>query len=158
MSALRLIQGEGATWPARLGDRRVIASISGGKDSAALSLWLTEQGIEVGCWPCIYARKAEIRMLGEDDERVGLIRELEEELTERARARAAAKGEELKWERTWFQQGSGRALDELWPIDKAIAWSRTARGGRQFDMFATAPRDAGCMRWGLCETDTKEGA
>jgi len=30
----------------RIAGKRVIASISGGKDSAALSLWLTEQGIE----------------------------------------------------------------------------------------------------------------
>lgn len=30
----------------RIGDRRVIASLSTGKDSVALSLWLTEQGIE----------------------------------------------------------------------------------------------------------------
>jgi 3'-phosphoadenosine 5'-phosphosulfate sulfotransferase (PAPS reductase)/FAD synthetase len=30
----------------RLAGRRVVASVSGGKDSAALSLWLTEQGIE----------------------------------------------------------------------------------------------------------------
>lgn len=33
-------------WREHLGDRRVVASISGGKDSAALSLWLTEQGID----------------------------------------------------------------------------------------------------------------
>ena len=31
---------------ARIAGRRVVASVSGGKDSAALSLWLTEQGIE----------------------------------------------------------------------------------------------------------------
>lgn len=31
---------------AKLAGRRVVASVSGGKDSAALSLWLTEQGIE----------------------------------------------------------------------------------------------------------------
>lgn len=30
----------------KLADRRVLASISGGKDSAAMTLWLTEQGIE----------------------------------------------------------------------------------------------------------------
>ena len=30
----------------KLAGRRVVASISGGKDSAAMSLWLTEQGIE----------------------------------------------------------------------------------------------------------------
>ena len=31
---------------AKIAGRRVVASVSGGKDSAALSLWLTEQGIE----------------------------------------------------------------------------------------------------------------
>lgn len=31
---------------AKLNGRRVVASVSGGKDSAALSLWLTEQGID----------------------------------------------------------------------------------------------------------------
>src|SRR5512146_2347107 len=30
----------------RIAGRRVVASVSGGKASAALSLWLTEQGIE----------------------------------------------------------------------------------------------------------------
>lgn len=30
----------------RIAGRRVVASISGGKDSAAMSLWLTEQGID----------------------------------------------------------------------------------------------------------------
>jgi 3'-phosphoadenosine 5'-phosphosulfate sulfotransferase (PAPS reductase)/FAD synthetase len=30
----------------KLDGRHVIASVSGGKDSAAMSLWLTEQGIE----------------------------------------------------------------------------------------------------------------
>lgn len=110
----------------------------------------------VGCWPCIYARKSELRLIGLDTKRIDLIRELEEELTERARARAEAKGQVLKWERTWFAQGSGRALDELWPIDKAVAWANTSRGGRQFEMFQAAGRDQGCMRWGMCETDKED--
>src|SRR5258708_6462847 len=33
-------------WRADLRDRRVAASISGGKDSAAMGLWLMEQGID----------------------------------------------------------------------------------------------------------------
>lgn len=33
-------------WRAHLRDRRVVASISGGKDSAAMGLWLMEQGID----------------------------------------------------------------------------------------------------------------
>ena len=113
----------------------------------------------VGCWPCIYARKSEIRFLGDsDDERVALIEELEQEVTDRARERAREAGEELQWERTWFQQGSGRAKDELWPIRKAVAWSRTLRGGRvedrQLELFAKA--DEGCIRWGLCDTGSED--
>ena len=30
-----------------LAKRKVVCSISGGKDSAAMALWLTEQGVEV---------------------------------------------------------------------------------------------------------------
>ena len=66
----------------KLAGRRVIASVSGGKDSAALSLWLTEQGI--------------------DQE-----------------------------------------------------WARTGKGGKQFELFSSTDADAGCMRWGLCETSDK---
>jgi 3'-phosphoadenosine 5'-phosphosulfate sulfotransferase (PAPS reductase)/FAD synthetase len=116
--------------------------------------------IRVGCWPCIFARKSEIRFLADDDpERIALIEELEAELTDRARERAREKGEELIWERTWFQQGSGRKLVELWPIRKTVAWSRTLRGGRvedrQVELFARA--DEGCMRWGMCETSAPDG-
>jgi hypothetical protein len=110
-------------------------------------------GERFGRWPCIYARKSEIRFMAQTDPaRVELIAELEAELTERARERAASKGEELRWERTWFQQGSGRQKDQLWPIRRTVEWSRTARGGRQIELFAADPADAGCMRWGLCET------
>jgi hypothetical protein len=39
-----------------------------------------------------------------------------------------------------------------WPIDKVVDWSRTARGGRQRELFAASAADEGCMRWGMCET------
>jgi len=38
------------------------------------------------------------------------------------------------------------------PIDEVVEWSRTARGGKQFELFQATESDAGCMRWGLCET------
>jgi 3'-phosphoadenosine 5'-phosphosulfate sulfotransferase (PAPS reductase)/FAD synthetase len=67
-------------WRARLNGRRVVASISGGKDSAALGLWLLEQGIEherVFCdtdWehPDTYAY-----LRGPLTEKLGPIRELQ---------------------------------------------------------------------------------
>jgi 3'-phosphoadenosine 5'-phosphosulfate sulfotransferase (PAPS reductase)/FAD synthetase len=96
----------------------------------------------VGCWPCIYARKAELRLLGEiDPERVGQINALEIELSAAA---AAPRG--------WFQAPLGRV--GVWSIGEVIAWSRTSRGGRQFELFDAPEHERGCVRWGLCETGT----
>lgn len=44
------------------------------------------------------------------------------------------------------------------PIDEAVAWSRTAFGGKQFEMFAPTSADTGCVRWGLCDTGPVEAA
>lgn len=35
--------------------------------------------------------------------------------------------------------------------DSAAMWSRTARGGRQYELFAPET-EPGCVRWGLCES------
>lgn len=144
----------------------------------------------VGCWPCIYARKSEIRLLSDiDSSRVERIRRLEAQVQDKARQRHArdaaawaaspdpeptdvASEEHERWEAkrrrltmpfappAWFQSHA-RGADghfPMLPIDEAIRWSRTSHGGRQFEMFAAAPQDAGCMRWGLCETAPKEPA
>lgn len=127
----------------------------------------------VGCWPCIHARKAEIRLIGElDPARVDEIRQLETEVQATAQARYAARGEtfaSLGYMRpTFFQApigepcpkcngvektcekcGGSGSTRPMWPIDKVMAWSRTSRGGRQLEIFAD-PSD-GCVRWGMCE-------
>ncbi len=99
------------------------------------------QGAErVGCWPCIYAKKAEIRLLADlDPGKVDEIRALENELGA-----------------TWFQARHGDT-SKPWTIDQAIEWSKTSRGGRQFELFSASSDDAGCMRWGLCDTGAKGG-
>jgi len=105
----------------------------------------------VGCWPCIFARKGELRMLGEiDPERVAHLRALEARVGEAAEARARAKGTELKSAPTFFHAKIGRK--GMWSIDRVMEWAQTARGGKQVELFAPADADAGCMRWGLCET------
>jgi 3'-phosphoadenosine 5'-phosphosulfate sulfotransferase (PAPS reductase)/FAD synthetase len=105
----------------------------------------------VGCWPCIYARKDELRLIADTDPtRIDKIRSLENLVT--LKAREKYQGNET---RAWFQDRSGGTGD-VWPIDKVVEWSRTAQGGRQFELFAAEGRDAGCMRWGLCETNTKQ--
>lgn len=158
----------------------------------------------VGCYPCIFARKSEIRQWADiAPERVAVVRRLEEMIaglyattkagsTKRAAraARAAgwycpaccAKGEEgevcegdgepLQWEEavatrayqppTWFQHNSERTeatreVGYAWPIDRVVEWSHTSRGGRQVELFAAPERDAGCMRWGLCDLGHDDG-
>jgi 3'-phosphoadenosine 5'-phosphosulfate sulfotransferase (PAPS reductase)/FAD synthetase len=117
----------------------------------------------VGCWPCVFARKSEVRAIADTDPaRIDQIRELERELGDKMRARAAAKGEEVRNPPTFFQgQGrdsnnGGRGEQVGVAIDDVVSWSRTLRGGkvedRQEELFAQA--DEGCMRWGLCETST----
>lgn len=108
----------------------------------------------VGCWPCIFARKAEVRMLANvDPARIDEIEALEHEITAAADARAAAKGETNQNPRTWFQgRGGGDAgRSGAMPIREVVRWSRTSRGGTQFELFASDPGDDGCVRWGMCE-------
>lgn len=111
----------------------------------------------VGCWPCIHARKAEIRLVADTDpERIRTIRELELETTAEAARRARDRGEELKWERSMFSAHVGRNGHRPMKIDEAVAWARTEspaeRGrrerGMQVEIFVD-PNDS-CGEWGFC--------
>lgn len=115
----------------------------------------------VGCWPCIMVSKDELRLIADTSpERIDEIRALEKDVTATARARYEAKGEtfdSLNYSEPRFFQAAGalrsegrdgRGVD----VDEAVSWSRTARGGKQFELFA--PERDGCVRWGLCETET----
>ena len=109
----------------------------------------------VGCWPCIYARKAEIRLVADTDPaRIDTIRALEAVVGTAMQGRADAKGTTLATRPGWFASRLNRVGVD--PIDKVVEWSRTSHGGKQFEMYAADPADAGCMRWGLCETNDPE--
>jgi len=111
----------------------------------------------VGCWPCIFARKSEIRFLADHDpNRLAVIRRLEEIVLMIGNARSVACGKPERQGYSWFQADErGKSADGgyAWPIDRVVEWSRTAYGGKQYELFASTPKDAGCMRWGLCSTD-----
>lgn len=116
----------------------------------------------VGCWPCVYARKSELRLLAETDpKRVVRLRLLEEEIGAAAAERAAREGRQLASAPTWFQNRlstrlpGGKRDGSCWPIERVMAWARSApRGGQtaSADEFLLASQQDGCMRWGLCET------
>lgn len=64
----------------------------------------------VGCAPCIFASKLEIRMLHSiAPDRFEVIRDLEKVVAQLARARAEAKGEPLVNPPTWFQNPTSRS-------------------------------------------------
>lgn len=104
----------------------------------------------VGCFPCIFARKEEIRLTAEEaPDRIAEIEALETEgALERARRNRETPGRYASEAPTFFQSHArvGRPV----PIREVVAWSRTERGGRQLPMLAPAPT-GGCFRWGTCE-------
>jgi 3'-phosphoadenosine 5'-phosphosulfate sulfotransferase (PAPS reductase)/FAD synthetase len=110
----------------------------------------------VGCWPCIFARKAEIKLLAETDPaRIAEIAALEDEVAEALRLRNAQNGTTAE-ERghhapTFFHsKGYGAGAEGgMMPIAVVAEWARTGRGGRQLTLIDDAPD--GCMRWGMCE-------
>lgn len=118
-----------------------------------------EGASRVGCFPCIFARKAEIRWLADTHpERIDWIRDLEVKVAEKALARAERKGEERERPPPTFFQNplrdeNGERL--CIPIDRVVEWARTSRGGRQMELFAPE-REEGCVRWGMCETLQKD--
>lgn len=54
----------------------------------------------------------------------------------------------------WLEDPSGFRTGAVgvWSIRKVVDWSRTAYGGKQYELFTSTDADAGCMRWGLCDT------
>ena len=118
----------------------------------------------VGCWPCIFARKAEIRNIAATDpDRIAVVDALESAVRILAAERRRSKGEEVGTPPTWFQAPisiphpeTGKRYRPCWPIRRVAEWALTRRGGRQVELFAPPAREWGCMRWGVCDTGADE--
>lgn len=106
----------------------------------------------VGCWPCVFSSKDELRLVADTDPaRIDRIRAME------AAVGATATSRDLQSSLEHGPPAMFQARLEqpdgtypCWPIDQVVAWSRTERGGKQFGLFAP-PADQGCARWGMCE-------
>jgi len=119
----------------------------------------------VGCWPCIFSRKSEIRQVADlDPGQIDRLERLEAEVGVKATERRVAKGLPLAdySPPTFFQDPirrtnptTGEVARGCVPIREVVEWSRTAHGGKQAELFAP-PYDDGCMRWGMCETQPPE--
>lgn len=94
----------------------------------------------VGCWPCVFASKRDIRLLAnEDPDRIELISDLEVELTNQKR-----RGDPMATPNTWFRVGNKSV-----PIHDVIDWAFDDNSDRE--LFMANDRQRGCMRWGMCE-------
>ncbi len=109
----------------------------------------------VGCYPCVYASKEDIRLVAEHaPDRIDQIRDLEAEVVRvRDERNAERPGRYEHMEGTFFQGRDTRS--GFCPIDRAVAWSRTSHGGKQLPLIQPPP-DGGCFRWGLCEPPAAE--
>lgn len=97
----------------------------------------------VGCFPCIYARKHEIRHMSYTaSERIQELADLERRVNEHR----AAHGKEAT--ATFFK--SRREDKEPMFIEQIVEWSRQDRMQGYLDDVGEI-EDEGCMRWGLCE-------
>lgn len=122
----------------------------------------------VGCWPCIFARKAEVKLVAQlSPERIDVIRAMEAEVK-------PSKAKEAVPERVVTNEDGTTtvhpALDALpampktffhgklsrrgipFPIDTIVTWSRTKYGGKELDpVVEDLSQPDGCVRWGMCE-------
>lgn len=116
----------------------------------------------VGCWPCIFSRKSEIRLIADiDPARIDRVERLEAAVKAAATERYAKSGTVITSAPPGFFQATSRNREGVRPcipIRKAVEWSRTVRGGKQFDLFAPDHGREGCMRWGMCDVPAEEDA
>lgn len=103
---------------------------------------LYRQGMSrVGCMPCINAGKAEISEIARRfPEHIERIAEWERLVRSIARPESPA---------SWFHMGDFARYPT---IHSVVQWSRTTRGGRQFDLLAGLDEPTACSSaYGLCE-------
>lgn len=112
---------------------------------------LYEQGMgRVGCMPCVNANKAELQQIAARfPEEIDRVRQWEK-LVSLASKRGSA---------TLFTATNDPTASlsdditaETHGIDRMVEWSKTTRGGRQFDLIASSAPSVGCASaYGLCE-------
>ena len=128
-------------------------------------LYLEQGADRVGCYPCIFSRKAEIRSMGENSpDRVDLVEGLELAVKGLAERKFEKRGDTFEARGAsppgWFQtprrtkKDDGSTTGEPWPIRDVVRWSRTTRGGHidQLELFTDHAGHQGCVRWGMCDT------
>jgi 3'-phosphoadenosine 5'-phosphosulfate sulfotransferase (PAPS reductase)/FAD synthetase len=102
----------------------------------------------VGCMPCINCGKDELMEISDRwPEEIDRVREWESIVADVSkRASATFFADPIK-------QGRSRPHPSVQyaRIDEVVAWSKTSRGGKQFDLIRAIPSDQCSSLYGLCE-------
>lgn len=103
----------------------------------------------VGCMPCINCRKGELRRIADlFPEHIDRIRRWENIVGAASKRRSATFFAAVTDPTDIDRPGTYAGVDTI------VEWSRTARGGRQFDLFFQAQRGGGCTSdLALCESE-----
>lgn len=112
----------------------------------------------VGCWPCINSKKEEIGLIVKHSpEKIDWLREAERIVSLVSRRDVDGTGDFA----TFFSADKVPGDPADWSraqIDKVVAWTRTSRGGRQFDMIQALEEEEAVAggyscrsEYGLCE-------
>jgi len=103
----------------------------------------------VGCWPCVFASKRQVRAVADNDpSRIGEIRALEDELAYAKKERWKIKGKAYSRDPSFFHHRLPGG--EAPTIDNVVSWSRTSHGGRQYEMVPDV-KGSICHKYGFCE-------
>lgn len=115
---------------------------------------LYEQGMgRVGCMPCVNSRKDELQEIARrfpaEIERVAEWERLASITAKRGNATFFC----AVVDPTAAQSDDFTNAANTHGIARMVEWSKTSRGGRQYDMIASTATDTGCKSsYGLCET------
>lgn len=121
---------------------------------------LYSQGMgRVGCMPCINCRKGELREIAlRFPEHVDRIARWEDLVSQASKIGAATffAGANAKHQGGSIKHLSPAEIVRIANVRQAVAWSRTTRGGIQYDLMAEGNDASACSSaYGLCEGDWK---
>ncbi|WP_010211574.1 phosphoadenosine phosphosulfate reductase family protein [Pseudomonas syringae group genomosp. 3] len=119
---------------------------------------LYSQGMgRVGCMPCINCRKDELREIALRFPEVIDRIERWEKITQQASKRGAATffaGSNAKHPKGSIANMSAVQVMEIASIRQAVEWSKTARGGIQYDLMIATDATACSSAYGLCDAES----
>lgn len=108
----------------------------------------------VGCMPCIMCKKGELRNISsrfpEHIERVAEWEQIVSDVSKRGNSTFFNVDDDPTMSGRWANDDFDWSVART-GIHARVEWSKTSRGGRQYDLMAHADFGTSCNQWGVCE-------